>query len=152
MPDIVRAARPEDRASLLRLWQSLYDEVDPAAAPEWTANAGRWFATVVGDDAQARVVVGEAAGEVVATAIGTLEPGVPNPFCPTGLTARLANVITRPEYRGRGLATALVQDVVAWARSRGADRLDLSATESARSVYERLGFVPTSAPRMKLVL
>ena len=88
----------------------------------------------------------------MATAIGTLEIGVPNPQCVRGRTVRLANVITLPEHRGHGHGTMLVLDVVAWARSIAADRVDLSATPAGQRVYERLGFTVTSAPRMKLVL
>jgi len=45
-----------------------------------------------------------------------------------------------------------VLDVVAWARSIAADRVDLSATLAGQRLYEKLGFTKTSAPRMKLVL
>jgi hypothetical protein len=38
------------------------------------------------------------------------------------------------------------------ARSIDADRVDLSATSEGQRLDERLGFVLTSAPRMKLVL
>lgn len=65
---------------------------------------------------------------------------------------RLANVFTLPEYRGRGYGSMLVDDVTAWARSIGADRIDLSATTAGRRIYDRAGFVLTSAPRMKLLL
>ena len=88
----------------------------------------------------------------MATAIGTLEIGVPNPQCVRGRTVRLANVITRPEYRGHGHGTTLVHDIVAWARSIAADRVDLSATPAGQRIYQKLGFTLTSAPRMKLVL
>ena len=91
-------------------------------------------------------------GELVATAIGTLEIGVPSPQCTRGRTVRLANVITLPGHRGQGHGTMLVLDVVAWARSIAADRVDLSATPAGQRVYEKLGFTVTSAPRMKLVL
>ncbi|MGZ5374781.1 MAG: GNAT family N-acetyltransferase, partial [Aeromicrobium sp.] len=89
---------------------------------------------------------------IVATAIGTLEIGVPNPHCLRGRTARLANVITLPGHRGQGYGTTLVEDVIAWARAIGADRLDLSATPDGQRAYEKLGFTMTSAPRMKLIL
>ena len=94
----------------------------------------------------------EVDGDVVATAIGTLELGVPNPQCPRGRTVRLANVITAPEHRGRGYGTLLVGDVVEWARSIDADRVDLSATPAGQRIYEKAGFTLTKAPRMKLVL
>jgi GNAT superfamily N-acetyltransferase len=94
----------------------------------------------------------EADGELIATAIGTLEIGVPSPLCVRGRTVRLANVITLPEHRGQGYGTTLVLDVLAWARTIDADRVDLSATPVGQRVYEKLGFTVTSAPRMKFVL
>jgi GNAT superfamily N-acetyltransferase len=92
------------------------------------------------------------AGTLVATAVGTLEIGVPNPQCVRGRAVRLANVITLPEHRGRGYGTMLATDIVAWARSIAADRVDLSATPAGQRIYESIGFTLTSAPRMKLVL
>jgi GNAT superfamily N-acetyltransferase len=94
----------------------------------------------------------EIGGSIVATAIGTLELGVPNPQCAKGRTVRLANVITLAEHRGRGYGATLVLDVLEWARSINADRVDLSATPEGRRLYERLGFTMASAPRMKLLL
>lgn len=91
-------------------------------------------------------------GQIVATAIGTLELGVPNPQCPQGRTVRLANVVTLPEHRGIGYGAKLVDDVIQWAKSIHADRIDLSATPEGQRIYRRAGFVLTSAPRMKLVL
>ena len=82
----------------------------------------------------------------------TCEIGVPNPYCPTGRTVRLANVITLPEHRGQSYATMLVHDVITWARTVCADRVDLSATSEGQRIYEQLGFTLTSAPRMKLAL
>ena len=145
-------ATTEDGARLLRLWSLLFDDDDPASGEPWQGHAREWFTRYAGDAASARFPVIEACGELVATAVGTLEIGVPNPQCPRGRTVRLANVITLPEHRGRGYATVLTLDVVSWARSIAADRVDLSATPAGQRVYERLGFTVTSAPRMKLVL
>lgn len=148
----LRLATAEDGAQLLGLWALLFDDDDPASAQPWTGHAREWFARCSGDALNARFPVIEVDGELVATAIGTLEIGVPNPQCVRGRTVRLANVITLPEHRGHGHGTMLVLDVVAWARSIAADRVDLSATPAGQRVYERLGFTVTSAPRMKLVL
>ncbi|WP_211244896.1 GNAT family N-acetyltransferase [Intrasporangium oryzae] len=94
----------------------------------WRDHARAWFNQVVTDRHVACFPVVEKDGAIVACAVGTLELGVPNPQCPRGRTARRANVITLPEHRGQGYATALVAFVVAWARSIEADRVDLSAT------------------------
>jgi GNAT superfamily N-acetyltransferase len=65
---------------------------------------------------------------------------------------RLANVITLPEHRGHGHGTMLARDVVSWARSIAADRVDLSATPPGQRIYEKPGFTVTSALRMQFVL
>ncbi len=148
----IRRAVRSDVDRLLQLWEMVFDEgADEAEAP-WQSRAREWFGRVVDDPAMACFPLVEAGGEVVATAIGTLELGVPNPYCPRGRTVRLANVVTVPGQRGRGHGTLLVRDVVEWARAIDADRVDLSATPDGRRLYERLGFELTTAPRMKLVL
>jgi len=77
----------------------LFDEEDSAAHEPWRTHARKWFDRFVDDASGARFPVIEVDGEIVATAIGTLEIGVPNPQCPKGRTVRLANVITLPEYQ-----------------------------------------------------
>ena len=148
----LRAAKAGDGAQLLRLWALLFDEGGTTSEDPWKGHAREWFTRYVDDTRNARFPVIEVDGELVATAIGTLEIGVPNPQCARGRTVRLANVITLPEHRGQGHGTMLVLDVVAWARSIAADRVDLSATPAGQRLYQRLGFTLTSAPRMKLVL
>lgn len=119
----------------------------------WKTHAVEWFAGTVDDGATTRIPVMDVEGVVVATAVGTVEIGVPNPHSPRGRGVRLVNVITLPAHRGRGYATELVRDVIAWAEVVvGADRVDLSATSDGQRIYEQLGFILTAAPRMKLVL
>jgi GNAT superfamily N-acetyltransferase len=148
----LRTARAEDGARLLRLWALLFDEGSTTFEEPWKGHAREWFTRYVHDPGNARFPAIEVAGELVATAIGTLGIGVPSPQCVRGRTVRLANVITLPEHRGQGYGTMLVLDVVAWARSIAADRVDLSATPAGQRSYEAIGFTVTSAPRMKLVL
>ena len=148
----LRAATAADAAQLLRLWALVFDEDDTDRLTTWRQHAQGWFTRLVDDRTTARFPVIEVEGDVVATAIGTLELGVPNPQCRRGRTARLANVITVPEHRGRGYGTLLVRDVIDWARSIDADRVDLSATPDGQRIYEKAGFTLTRAPRMKLVL
>jgi GNAT superfamily N-acetyltransferase len=148
----LRTATTHDSAELLHLWALLFDEGDAASEEPWRRHAVQWFARFIDDPRSAHFPVIEVNGAIVATAIGTLELGVPNPQCVRGRTVRLANVITRPEHRGRGHGATLVLDVLDWARSIDADRVDLSATPDGQRLYTKLGFMMTSAPRMKLVL
>lgn len=144
---VLRLASLADGPELLDLWAGLFE----GDAGGWRAAASAWLAGAVGDPSVHLPVV-ERDGRLVATAVGTLELGVPNPYSPRGRLVRLANLLTLPTYRGQGLGTALVAGVVTWARSVDADRVDLSATPAGQRLYARAGFVPTTAPRMKLVL
>jgi ribosomal protein S18 acetylase RimI-like enzyme len=149
----LRTAKTEDTEQLLRLWALLFDDDGTVPQPwTWMDHARAWLTRCVDDTRTARFPVIEVDGELVAAAIGTLQIGVPNPQCVRGRTVHLANVITLPGHRGHGHGTMLVLDVVAWARSISADRVDLSATPAGQRIYEKLGFTVTSAPRMKLVL
>jgi GNAT superfamily N-acetyltransferase len=150
--DRIRAATVADFAQLFSLWALLFDEDPSAPDGNWREHAYAWFTRSVADRQTACFPVIEVDGGIVATAIGTLDIGVPNPQASRGRTVRIANVITLPEHRGRGLGTLVVGDVVAWAKSIDADRVDLSATPAGQRIYEKAGFVLTKAPRMKLVL
>ncbi|HEU4674981.1 MAG TPA: GNAT family N-acetyltransferase [Motilibacteraceae bacterium] len=148
----VRAATAADAARLLQLWGLVYAEADGGPRGTWREPARRWFLDRLAEGGGSRFPVVERDGVVVATAVGTLEAGVPNPHCPRGRTVQLANVVTAAEHRRRGYATLLVQDVIGWARSVDADRVDLSTSADGLGLYQRLGFTFTTAPRMKLVL
>ena len=156
----LRTATATDAARLVHLWRLLsaqvFDEVlgedDSPTTTGWEQHARDWLTHAIEDRTTAHVPVVEVEGVIVATAVGTLELGVPNPMCPRGRVVRLANVITVPEHRGKGFGTLLVRDVVGWARTIGADRVDLSATPDGQQLYEKVGFGPTTAPRMKMVL
>ena len=149
----LRPARIDDFQRLLPLWELLFDESDSPTETAWKAHAREWFRKNVDDGAHARIPVIDVDGAVVATAVGTVEIGIPNPQCTKGRVVRLANVVVLPAHRGHGYGTELVRDVIAWAETVvGADRVDLSATPDGQRIYEKLGFVLTSAPRMKLVL
>jgi len=50
-------------------------------------------------------------------------------------------VLTRHEYRRKGLATRLIEDAIDGAERDGISTLKLDATEEGRPLYESLGFV-----------
>jgi GNAT superfamily N-acetyltransferase len=86
--------------------------------------------------------VAEADGEVVAASGLVFFDGPPSDGKPTGREAYLMNMYTRPEWRGQGLASELVQKLMTEAETRGATRIWLRATDQGRPIYARAGFVP----------
>jgi GNAT superfamily N-acetyltransferase len=62
------------------------------------------------------------------------------------------DLFTRPEFRGRGIATTLIAHAVADARERGAGPVAISArtTDTPKHMYAALGFHPSGISRSYL--
>ena len=58
-----------------------------------------------------------------------------------GLYGEVLSVYTEPEYRGNGLCTKLMQNLIDYGKKRGLGRVDLSATREGYPIYSKMGFV-----------
>ena len=58
-----------------------------------------------------------------------------------GLYGEVLSVYTEPEYRGNGLCTKLMQNLIDYGNRRGLGRVDLSATREGYPIYSKMGFV-----------
>ncbi len=61
---------------------------------------------------------------------------------PTGRKAYIMNMYVRPAYRRRGIATQMLDLLVADTRQRGIQSISLEATDAGRPLYTKYGFVP----------
>lgn len=102
----------------------------PAMQPPGWRGVARWFAWYLHNSLCEPVKV-EIDSELAAVGASIRFPG----------TGWIAHIIVRPEFRRRGIATAIVEHLVAGLRSRGSATISLVATSEGYSVYERLGFV-----------
>ncbi len=57
-----------------------------------------------------------------------------------GLYGEVLSVYTEPEYRGRGLCTRLIHNLIEYGKKRGLSRIDLSATDDGYPLYKKAGF------------
>ncbi|MBQ7708065.1 MAG: GNAT family N-acetyltransferase [Lachnospiraceae bacterium] len=57
-----------------------------------------------------------------------------------GLYADVLSVYTEHEYRGQGLCTKLMQNLVEYGKNIGLGRIDLSATGEGYPIYKKVGF------------
>lgn len=67
----------------------------------------------------------------------------------SGRQAIVQNVYTEPEWRRRGLAMLLMKEIISWADNAGIDSLVLHASDEARPLYEKLGFIATTEMRFR---
>ena len=70
----------------------------------------------------------------------------------SGSTCYLMNVYTDFEYRRMGIASQILDRLIADARAEGITCIDLSATEMGRHVYLKKGFVARGNTEMRMEL
>lgn len=84
--------------------------------------------------------VAENDGQVVATSGVQIFQKPPHGRNLSGKEGFVLNMFTLPEWRGRGIATALMQRILAFVREKGATCVRLHASEQGLGIYTRLGF------------
>jgi len=127
-----------------RIWRSLRlaalteaPEAFGSRLADWIdADENRWRERLSIPGAIDLVALDSGAGSPIGMVTGT-------PSARRGAGAELISMWVDPAARGKGVATLLVEAVVAWAAAAGAPSLKLSVmaeNEPARRTYERSGF------------
>lgn len=140
---IKRLAVVTDIAELIKLRkQQLIDEESMSIA-----NSGNNIDEQLADYFKSAIAEGsfiswimESDGEIIATSGVCFYCLPPNFSNPTGRTAYITNMYTKPEYRRRGIATELLNAVIDEARARGYKVIRLHASEYGKSIYKKAGF------------
>ena len=156
---VLRRAGPEDVAVIAghraRMFQDM-GEISAAVFDEFVAASREWTerALARGEYAGWLATPKDQPSLIVAGAGVQLRNVPPHPCRPSrdgafakGRHAIVLNVFTEPEWRKRGVAVLLMEEVLRWARAEKLDRLVLHASAQARSLYERMGFIATNEMR-----
>lgn len=136
----VRSATPADVEELVRLQGVLFSiEADFQPEPE---RQRRGLELMLAEPERRCVLVAEESSRVVgmiaAQLVVSTAEGAPS--------ALVEDMVVDESARGRGLGRRLVQALEAWARGRGATRMQLLADRDNRSAlrfYERMGWRAT---------
>ncbi|WOP18150.1 GNAT family N-acetyltransferase [Raineyella sp. LH-20] len=153
MSDVrVRVAGPADLEALVELRAEMFRAMGTSdTCGPWRVTARQWFADRL-DHPDYRIMVVEAAGGVVACAVGAIRDAAPSPASPDGRDVLVSNVCTAEPFRGLGYGRAAFDAVLAWARRTGVGRAELMATEAGLPLYERAGFVAQQCVAMRATL
>lgn len=133
-PWTTRPVRIDDAATIAR------HRFADAGAKEDLMAYERWVAVRIERGTYGGVFA-EADGAVVAGAGSVLLDWGPTRGEPTGLRARIVNVYTAPDWRRRGIARGLVQEVIRRCQKRDVQVFSLASTDDSAALYESLGFV-----------
>jgi GNAT superfamily N-acetyltransferase len=144
MPTIRRAGI-EDLEQVVALRMALLREMQPEA-PASDAEVEELTRQYVAEKLPAGeflVWFAEEDGRVVGTSGLVFSHRPPTLTCASELHAYVLNMYTLPGWRGRGVATVLLQHMIEYVRTTPARRIALHATDVGRPIYERLKFIPS---------
>lgn len=149
----VRRATARDADAWLALRRLMFvamgTPADQVQDPHWATAARGWFTAHLADPLVA-ILLAEADGRVVASAVGEVTALIPSPSCPNGSCGLVTTVSTLPQHRGRGHAAALTDALVRWFEEEtDVTRIDLFATPEGARIYSRRGFTEGSFPSMR---
>jgi GNAT superfamily N-acetyltransferase len=146
---VVRRATVSDVPQLAELRRAWTYEED---APDATVVRGDFdeaFRRIVSDGIETGrwiVWVAEVGGEIVSHAFVAVIDKIPRPTVGFPAIGYLTNVYTRPEFRGQGFGTRVLDAVTAWSRNSDVELLVVWPSEESVSHYERHGFADRGEP------
>jgi RimJ/RimL family protein N-acetyltransferase len=155
-PFLVRRATIEDAVVIARHRAGMFHDMGEisdeaydnflAASQEWTERgltSGEYIGWLAAPRGEPDLIV---AGGGVQRRQVPPHPSANGKFA-KGRHGIVLNVFTEPEWRQRGAATFVMEEILRWARKEKLDRLVLHASDHARSLYERMGFIATNEMR-----
>jgi ribosomal protein S18 acetylase RimI-like enzyme len=148
----VRRAVAGDAAELVRLRGLMFEAMGIEAAGDvWQRSAERHLQKALIDEGVVAVVVDAPEGGLAAGGVIEFQDRIPSPANPSGRAAYVSNMCTDRRWRRRGLARAVLAELLAEAARRGVDRVELHATDEGIDLYRSVGFVVrTGGPEMRL--
>jgi N-acetyltransferase len=158
-PFLIRRATVEDagviaqhRARMFHDMGEISDEAYDAflaASQEWTERgltSGEYISWLAAPKGEPDFIVAGAGVQLRQVPPHPCRPARDGQFA-KGRHAIVLNVFTEPGWRQRGAATFVMEEILRWAREEKLDRLVLHASDQARSLYQRMGFIPTNEMR-----
>jgi RimJ/RimL family protein N-acetyltransferase len=158
-PFLIRRAAVEDAGIIARHRARMFHDMDEisdeayddflAVSQEWTERgltSGEYLGWLAVPRDQPELIVAGAGVQLRRVPPHPYRPPRDDKFA-MGRHAIVLNVFTEPEWRKRGVASLIMDEILRWAREEELDRLVLHASDEARSLYERMGFIATNEMR-----
>jgi GNAT superfamily N-acetyltransferase len=144
----IRDAQPEERETDAAVIRAAYAEYERLYPPDVWPGYARVVSDVHGLHPEAQLIVAESDGRIVGTVTFFADGALSRQGeWPEGW-AGLARLGVAPEQRGGGFGRALVEECIRRAGALERGTIGLHTTEwmeTARAMYERMGFVRTPA-------
>jgi len=152
-----RPATPEDIPELIRLRAAMFAWL----GDDHGSDDGAWRATseqalrdglASGDMAAFVVDHPDQPGRLVACGLAVITHRLGSPRTPNGRFGHIQSMVTEPEFRRRGLARAILFELVRWCGENGARSIDLHASSMGEPLYRSMGFREGQQPELRFRL
>lgn len=148
---MIRKANEKDINKIVEMKLKMFEEsghLHLLSKDASTDILSKYYSTYEEGTAQHFVI--EDKDEIVACAGAFLKNDLPYCFYSEPIYGFVGDVYTNPEYRHRGYAHLLMNEVIEWLKAKGINTVRLLASAEARAMYEALGFVPTDEMVLRL--
>lgn len=137
----IRPATLEDLPILYEFEQGIIKAERPFDPTLKSGHINYYDLKALTESDQAEVVVAEVAGEVVASGYAHIQNG--KDFQSHDQFAYLGFMFVKPDNRGKGIITQILDELKSWSQSRGINEIRLEVyhdNEPAVRAYEKAGF------------
>jgi GNAT superfamily N-acetyltransferase len=151
----LRVASARDLPTLVRHRRRMWEELRDYSVADLDRHDlvyARWVRAQTSRGKFVGLIVETPRGEVAGSGGLWLMPQQPRPGAlGRGEIPYILSMYTEPGFRGRGVATRIVREMIRWSRARRYGRVLLHASRFGRPIYERLGFEAGSEMRLELI-
>ncbi|MDW3212088.1 MAG: GNAT family N-acetyltransferase [Reichenbachiella sp.] len=137
----IRPATLEDLPILYEFEQGIIQAERPFDPTLKSGHINYYDLKALTESDQAEVLVAEVAGEVVASGYAHIKDG--KDFQSHKKFAYLGFMFVKPDHRGQGIITQILDELKSWSQSRGINEIRLEVyddNEPAVRAYEKAGF------------
>lgn len=131
------------------MWHDIHPELD-AEIEASKGTTRRWIEERLSNDRIVGFVVRTVDGQVAGSCCLWIREEQPRPTSPRLEVPYLMSMYTEKRFRRKGVARQVVRSAIAWCKEHGYERVILHASKEGKSLYEALGFEPTTEMRLKL--
>jgi GNAT superfamily N-acetyltransferase len=146
----IRRASPFDAQTLAQHRAAVWHEVGDWSAADLEPQVPVWaefFRGCLADASYVAFIV-EESGSAVASGGILVHLTIPRPGSPSDRAGRIQSVYVVPAARRRGVARAIMERLLAYAREKRLVGLTLHPSDEARHLYSGLGFEPADEMRL----
>lgn len=149
---MLRRATPDDAPLLASHRAAIWNEIGEWSREELAPAIPDWIAFIRRATADSTYVayIAEQDGAVVGSGALLLQLAFPRPGFDSDRAGRMHSVYVAPEARRRGIALAIVNALLAFAREARLIEVSLHPSEVARPLYASLGFTQADEMRFRL--